>query len=97
MGIELRWLAHLAPDMSEERGDPETRTDDPETKTDDLREIFMTVSEDGTVTERQEEGPSYEAVDKGAAEEVDDAVAATEDGLDDAIAGADVPEPTTEA
>lgn len=66
-------------------------------KTDDLREIFMTVSEDGTVTEPQEEGPSYEAVDEEAADDVADAVAATEDGLSDAIDGADVPEPTTEA
>lgn len=66
-------------------------------KTDELREIFMTVSEDGTVTEKQEEGPSSEVVDEGAAAEVDDAVAATEDGLADAIDGADVPEPTTEA
>jgi len=66
-------------------------------KTEDLREIFVTVSEDGTVTERQEEGPSSGVVDEAAAAEVDDAVAAAEDGLGDAIAGADVPGPTTEA
>ena len=73
----------------------EESTDD-DRKTDELREIFMTVSGDGTVTEHQEENPSYEAVDgtDEAAEEVEEATRA---GLDEAIEGSEAPEPGVHA
>lgn len=53
------------------------------TDTDDLREIFLDVAEDGTVTERQEESHSHDPLE-------DDELEATlnraaEDGLDDAV------------
>lgn len=59
-------------------------------KTDDLRDIFLEVSDDGTVTERQREGPSKAPVDPSDAEATARAVRAVrEDGLDDAVAGAE--------
>ncbi|PSQ15401.1 hypothetical protein BRD00_13975 [Halobacteriales archaeon QS_8_69_26] len=61
-------------------------------KADELREIFMTVSGDGTVTEHQEEGPSYEAVD-GTDDGTDEVESATEAALDEAIEGAEAPKP----
>lgn len=58
--------------------------------TDDLRDIFLEVSDDGTVTERQREGASKDPVDKTEAEASAEAVRSVrEDGLDDAVAGAE--------
>ena len=58
-------------------------------KTDELRDIFLDVSEDGTVTERQDEGASKDPVDETTATAEEEARAGLEDGLDDAVAGAD--------
>lgn len=57
-------------------------------KTGELRDIFLEVSDTGTVTERQVEGASKEPVeDEGA---VDAIRSVAEDGLDDAVDGAEV-------
>jgi hypothetical protein len=56
-------------------------------KRESLKEIFLDVKEDGTVTERQEEGPSYEPVDSETAEQEDEAAASVVDGLNEAIDG----------
>lgn len=55
--------------------------------TDDLRELFVEVTDEETVTEHRREDPSRDPI-----EEDDEALvaAATEDGLDDAVAGFDV-------
>lgn len=59
-------------------------------ETDDLRAIFLEVSEDGTVTERQVEGPSKDPVEERDAAVAEQAAAsALEDGLDDAVDGFD--------
>lgn len=59
-------------------------------KTGELREIFLDVSDDGTVTERQEEGPSKAPVEQRDAEVAATvAESAREDGLDDAVDGLD--------
>lgn len=55
--------------------------------TDDLRELFVEVTDEETVTEQRREGPSRDPIEEDDAEIV---AAATEDGLDDAVAGFDV-------
>jgi hypothetical protein len=52
-----------------------------------LKEIFLQVSEDGTVTEPQEEGPSYEPIDDETAEQEGEVADSYADGLNDAIDG----------
>jgi hypothetical protein len=53
-------------------------------KRESLKEIFLGIKEDGTVTEKQQEGPSYEPIDDEAGDQ--EAVAASvADGLADAI------------
>lgn len=59
-------------------------------KTDELRNIFLDVSDDGTVTERQDEGASKAPVgERDAAVAAEAAESAREDGLDDAVDGVD--------
>ena len=53
---------------------------------DDLRELFVEVTDEETVTERRLEDPSREPIKENTDELV---AAATEDGLDDAVAGFD--------
>lgn len=52
-------------------------------ETDSLREIFLDVSEDGTVTERQEEEPSRDPIDADLEAEL--AGVTQGDGLEDAV------------
>ena len=52
---------------------------------DSLRDIALAVTEDGTVTETQEEGPSHDPVDAETARIAEEASAASEDGLDEAV------------
>jgi len=59
------------------------------TDDDTLERIFVELSEDGTVTERQEEGHSHEPVGEETLAVEEDAIASTEDGLDDAVEGTD--------
>lgn len=57
-------------------------------KTDELRDIFLQVSDEGTLTERQQEGPSKAPVGERDAEVAAAVVESTrEDGLDDAVDG----------
>ncbi len=57
-------------------------------RTDDLRDIFLDVAEDGTFTERQEEGPSHDPIgEREAAIEAEVSRSARDDGLDDAVDG----------
>lgn len=58
-------------------------------KTDDLRDIFLDVSDDGTVTEHQQEGASKAPVEDDAAATAEAVRSLREDGLDDAVAGAE--------
>jgi len=59
-------------------------------KTDDLRDIFLDVSDDGTVTEHQREAASKDPVEDDDAAATAEAVRSLrEDGLDDAVAGAE--------
>jgi hypothetical protein len=59
-------------------------------KTDALRDIFLEVSDDGTVTERQEERASKAPVGTDESEATAEAVRSVqEDGLDDAVEGAE--------
>lgn len=55
-------------------------------ESDPLREIFLDVSEDGTLTERQEEGPSRDPIEDADAE-LEAAVSGMtrEDGLEEAV------------
>ena len=55
-----------------------------------LREIARTFTDDGLITEFQEETPSHDPVGEEEAKIASEASAsATEDGLDDAVAGSD--------
>ena len=63
-------------------------------KTDELRDIFLDVSEDGTLTEHQDEGPSKDPVDASDAT-TEEALSGLEDGLDDAVAGAETSDAAT--
>ena len=56
-----------------------------------LKEIFLQVSEDGTVTEPQEEGPSYEPIDDETAEQDEEVAGSYADDLGDAIDGGIAP------
>jgi hypothetical protein len=59
-------------------------------KTDALRDIFLEVSDDGTVTERQEERASKAPVGPDESEATAEAVRfVQEDGLDAAVEGAE--------
>ncbi|MFB6219463.1 MAG: hypothetical protein ABEH77_09880 [Halobacteriaceae archaeon] len=58
------------------------------TETDELRDIFLDVAGEETVTERQAEEPSREPVED--AEVAEAAELGREDGLADAVAGAEV-------
>lgn len=61
------------------------------TQTDKLRDIFVEVAGEETVTDEQAEEPSREPVEEGDAELAAEAVEATrDDGLGDAVDGADV-------
>jgi hypothetical protein len=66
-------------------------------KRESLKEIFLDVEASGTVTERQEEGPSYEPVDSDTAEQEDEAAASVVDGLNEAIDGGISPASTESA
>lgn len=60
------------------------------TKTDALRDLFMEVSDEQTLTESQEEGVSHDPIEWDDARIVDEvAAAAQDDGLADAIADAE--------
>lgn len=57
-------------------------------KTDDLRDIFLDVADEETLTEHQEEGPSRDPIEDSDAELEAAVVRSTrEDGLDDAVDG----------
>ena len=57
-------------------------------KTDSLREIALNLTDDGTVTERQQESPSHDPVGEEEARIAAEASAsARDDGLDDAVDG----------
>jgi hypothetical protein len=56
-------------------------------KTDELRDIFLDVSDTETVTERQVEGASKAPVE---GDDADAIRSVAEDGLDDAVDGAEV-------
>jgi hypothetical protein len=59
-------------------------------KTDDLRDIFVEVTDEQTITERQQEGASKDPVDAETAAAASQAARSVrEDGLDDAVAGAE--------
>lgn len=59
--------------------------------TNSLRDIYLDVADEETITERQEETPSSEPIDEGVAElEESVSAAVLEDGLDDALDGVEV-------
>ena len=55
----------------------------------DLSELFVTVTGETATTERQEEDPSRDPIDERTASVESVAESAKEDGLRDAVAGAD--------
>jgi len=66
------------------------------TDTESLEELFVSVTGDETVTETQEQGPSRAPVDGEQAElEADVSSLVREDGLEDAVAGAETGETAT--
>ncbi len=52
-------------------------------ETDELRDIFLSISDDGKLTEQQQEGPSHAAFDAENTEEDNDVM--PQDGLQDAV------------
>ena len=61
------------------------------TDTESLRDIYLDVAGEETITESQEEEPSHDPIEEGESElEAEISSMLREDGLDDAVDGAEV-------